>query len=218
MKLFLDTANVNDIEQRLSTGLISGITTNPSLILKSGVDPQTTYRYIQKLGIDYISMEVVADNFTDFIHYGLNLFDNYGSSATVKLPCTMDGIKACKYLTNIGVKVNMTLVFSVSQAILCALAGSTYVSPFVGRMDDNSLSGLDLIGDIASIYKLKGVKTKVLAASIRDVKSVGQAFTRGADICTIPVKVFDDMANHVLTEKGLAIFTKDFEKSLEKIA
>ena len=145
MKLFLDTAEVSEIEDRLPTGIISGITTNPTLIKKSGRDPWKVYRDIIELGIDDLSIEVMGDTSKELVKNGLNVQDNYGNVATIKLPCTIEGIKACKYLTNIGIKVNMTLVFSVSQAILCALAGATYVSPFIGRMDDNSLDGIKLI-------------------------------------------------------------------------
>ena len=122
----------------------------------------------------------------------------------------MQGLKACKHLSDIGVRVNMTLVFSPSQAVLCALAGATYISPFIGRMDDNGLKGLDLICDIGTIYRKQQIKTKILAASVRDSQSVGKAFQNGADICTIPPNVFDDMANHVLTDRGLEQFTLDF--------
>ena len=140
----------------------------------------------------------------------MTVHENYGNVATIKLPCTVEGIKACSYLTNIGVRVNMTLVFSVSQAILCSLAKATYISPFIGRMDDNSLDGIKLVNDISNIFASKGVETKVLAASIRDVQSVGVAFGVGADICTIPPKVFDSMVSHVLTDKGLEQFNADF--------
>ena len=210
MKLFLDTAEVKDIEDRVQTGLISGVTTNPTLIRKSGRDPWKVYRDIIELGIDDLSIEVMGDTSKELVKNGLNVQENYGNVATVKLPCTIEGLKACKYLTNISIKVNMTLVFSVSQAILCALAGATYVSPFIGRMDDNSLDGIKLINDISNIFASKGVETKVLAASVRDVQSVGVAFGVGADICTIPPKVFDSMANHVLTDRGLEQFNLDF--------
>ena len=210
MKLFLDTAIVSDIEDRLPTGLVEGVTTNPTLIRKSGRDPWKVYRDIVELGIDDLSVEVMGDCSSDLISNGLNVNENYGNVATVKLPCTVEGLKACKHLSTIGIRVNMTLVFSQSQAILCSLAGATYISPFVGRMDDNSLSGLSLIRDICNIYDIHKVKTKVLAASIRDVRSVGKAFEYGADICTIPPKVFDDMSTHVLTEKGLEQFNLDF--------
>ena len=210
MKLFLDTAIVSDIEDRLSTGLISGITTNPTLIRKSGRDPWKVYRDIIELGIDDLSIEVMGDDSKELVRNAMTVQENYGNVATIKLPCTVEGLKACKYLTNIGLRVNMTLVFSASQAILCSLANATYISPFIGRMDDNSLTGLSLIADICDIYKKQNVKTKVLAASVRDVQSVGRAFEFGAHICTIPPKVFDNMSEHVLTDKGLEQFKLDF--------
>ena len=211
MKLFLDTAEVKDIEDRISSGLISGVTTNPPLIKKSGRDPWNFYRDIIELGVDDLSIEVMGDNAKELVNNGLNAHDNYGNVATIKLPCTIDGLKACKYLSKIGIRVNMTLVFSVSQAVLCGIAGASYVSPFIGRMDDNSLDGVKLINDISNVYAKNGIETKVLAASVRDPQSVGVAFGVGADICTVPIKVFDDMANHVLTDKGLKQFQLDFE-------
>ena len=210
MKLFLDTAEVKDIEDRVSTGLISGVTTNPTLIKKSGRNPWNIYRDIIELGIDDLSIEVNGEKFKEFTQNGVTVNENYGNVATIKLPCTIEGLKACKHLSNIGIRVNMTLVFSVSQAILCSLAGATYVSPFIGRMDDNSLSGLSLIADISKVYKKQFINTIILAASIRDAQSVGVAFGLGADICTIPPKVFDDMAKHALTDKGLEQFKLDF--------
>ena len=210
MKLFLDTAIVSDIEERVSTGLIDGITTNPTLIRKSGRDPWKVYRDIIELGVDDLSIEVFGESYDELLKNALTVNENYGNVATIKLPCTIDGLKVCKYLRNIGIRVNMTLVFSVSQAILCGLAGATYVSPFIGRMDDNSLDGMKLINDISNVYATSGVKTQVLAASVRDVQSVGVAFGLGADICTIPPKVFDSMASHVLTDKGLEQFNADF--------
>ena len=210
MKLFLDTAVVSFIEDRLSSGLVAGVTTNPTLIKKSGRDPWKVYRDIIELGVDDLSIEVMGDTSKEFIERGMNIHENYGNVATVKLPCTMQGLKACKHLSDIGVRVNMTLVFSPSQAVLCALAGATYISPFIGRMDDNGLKGLDLICDIGTIYRKQQIKTKILAASVRDSQSVGKAFQNGADICTIPPNVFDDMADHVLTDRGLEQFTLDF--------
>ena len=210
MKLFLDTAEVSQIEERFDTGLISGVTTNPTLIKKSGRDPWKVYRDIIELGVDDLSIEVMGDDSKELVRNSMTVQENYGNVATIKLPCTIEGLKACKYLTNIGLRVNMTLVFSVSQAILCSLAGATYVSPFVGRMDDNSLDGVKLVNDICNVFASSGVKTKVLAASLRDVQSVGVAFGVGADICTIPPKVFDNMASHVLTDKGLEQFNDDF--------
>ena len=184
MKLFLDTAVVSFIEDRLSSGLVAGVTTNPTLIKKSGRDPWKVYRDIIELGVDDLSIEVMGDTSKEFIERGMNIYENYGNVATVKLPCTMQGLKACKHLSDIGVRVNMTLVFSPSQAVLCALAGATYISPFIGRMDDNGLKGLDLICDIGTIYRKQQIKTKILAASVRDSQSVGKAFQNGADICT----------------------------------
>jgi len=216
MNIFLDTASEEEVVQRIGTGLISGITTNPSLILKSSLNsnPYDVYHNLVNIpNLPDVSIEVVADTEDDFIDRGLNIHKEYGPTATVKLPCTMPGIKACKYLSNIGIKTNVTLVFSVSQAVLAAIAGATYVSPFVGRLDDNSFNGLELIGQIASLYKLKCIKTKVLAASIRDVQSVGKAFLKGADICTIPVTVFDKMVSHVLTDQGLDKFNRDFAQA-----
>ena len=211
MKLFLDTAEVKDIEDRVSTGLISGVTTNPTLIKKSGRNPWNIYRDIIELGIDDLSIEVNGEKFKEFTQNGITVNENYGNVATIKLPCTIEGLKACKHLSNIGIRVNMTLVFTVSQAILCSLAGATYVSPFIGRMDDNSLDGMKLINDISNVYSCHSVDTKILAASVRDVQSVGTAFNLGADICTIPPKVFDDMVKHVLTDKGLEQFKRDFD-------
>ena len=221
MQLFLDTASEDDVVQRIGTGLISGITTNPSLILKSSLNsnPYDVYhRLVHIPNLNDVSIEIVADTEDEFIDRGLNVHKEYGHTATIKLPCTMPGIKACKYLSNIGVKTNVTLVFSLSQAILAAIAGASYVSPFVGRLDDNSFDGLALIEQIASLYKSKCIKTKVLAASIRDVRSVGLAFQKGADICTIPVGVFDKMVKHVLTDQGLDKFNKDFVKACENLA
>jgi len=210
MKLFLDTAEVSEIEDRVTSGLISGITTNPTLIKKSGRDPWKVYRDIIELGIDDLSIEVMGETSKELVKNGLNVHDNYGNVATIKLPCTIEGLKACKYLTNIGIRVNMTLVFSVSQALLCGLAGATYVSPFIGRMDDNSLDGMKLINDISNVFKKHFINTIILAASIRDAQSVGVAYGLGAHICTVPPKVFDNMAKHVLTDKGLEQFNLDF--------
>lgn len=209
MKLFLDTADVKSVKARLSTGLISGITTNPTLIFKSGKHPQTVYQELIKLGIDDISMEIVGDNEEDLFSRAMGHVKSYGSHVTIKLPCTIDGLKVCKRLSTVNVRTNVTLVFSPAQAILASLAGATYISPFIGRMDDNSLDGMKLINDI----KNTGVSAQILAASIRDPQSVGTAFALGADICTVPADVFDKMYNHVLTDKGLEQFERDYAAS-----
>ena len=208
MKLFLDTADVKSVKARLSTGLISGITTNPTLIFKSGKHPQTVYQELIKLGIDDISMEVMGDSEDELFKNAMGHVKTYAEKATIKLPCTIDGLKACKRLSAINVRTNVTLIFSPAQAILASLAGATYISPFIGRMDDNSLDGMKLINDI----KNTGVTAQILAASIRDPQSVGTAFALGADICTVPAGVFDRMYDHVLTDKGISTFNKDFEE------
>ena len=207
MKLFLDTADVKSVKARLSTGLISGITTNPTLIFKSGRHPQTVYQELIDLGINDISMEVVGDSEDELFKNAMGHVKTYAEKATIKLPCTIDGLKACKRLSAVNVRTNVTLIFSPAQAILASLAGATYISPFIGRMDDNSLDGMKLINDI----KNTGVSAQILAASIRDPQSVGTAFALGADICTVPVDVFDRMYNHVLTDKGLEQFERDHE-------
>ena len=210
MKLFLDTAIIKEIDERLESGVISGITTNPTLIKKSGKDPDDIYAdLIQELGIQDLSIEVDGHDSETLIQNGIKYGKLWIDKATIKLPCTPEGIKACKTLTYMGLRVNMTLVFSVSQAILCALAGATYVSPFVGRLDDNGHDGIGLIRDIAKVYCHNRSDTKILAASIRDAATVGRAFAAGAHICTIPPKVFDDMYKHVLTDKGLFQFMLD---------
>tara|TARA_R100000329_G_scaffold149442_2_gene140101 strand:- start:339 stop:977 length:639 start_codon:yes stop_codon:yes gene_type:complete len=208
MKLFLDTADVKSVKARLSTGLISGITTNPTLIFKSGRHPQTVYQELIDLGIDDISMEVVGDSEEELFKNAMGHVKTYADKATIKLPCTIDGLKACKRLSAVNVRTNVTLIFSPAQAILASLAGATYISPFIGRMDDNSLDGMKLINDIKNTLT---TDTKILAASIRDPQSVSTAFALGADICTVPVGVFDRMYDHVLTDKGLEQFNRDHE-------
>lgn len=210
MRLFLDTAIVDDIARR-NEGLITGVTTNPTLIAKSGRDPDEVYKEIFDLGIKDLSIEVRGEYFDELILNALHTNKEYGNKATIKLPCTVDGLKACKYLTSQHIRVNMTLVFSVSQAILCSLAGATYVSPFIGRLDDNGHDGLGLIREISKIYCFNTSDTEILAASIRDPKTVSAAFMAGAHICTIPPKVFDGMFKHVLTDKGLFQFKQDFD-------
>ena len=210
MKLFLDTAIIKEIDERLETGVISGVTTNPTLIKKSGKDPDDVYAdLIKDIGIKDLSIEVDRHDAEQLIQNGIKYGKLWINEATIKLPCTVEGIKACKTLSYMGLRVNMTLVFSVSQAILCAVAGATYVSPFFGRLDDNGHDGIGLIRDIAKVFCHNRSETKILAASIRDAATVGKAFQAGAHICTIPPKVFDDMFKHVLTDKGLFQFMLD---------
>ena len=209
MKLFLDSANTKDVISRFKTGLISGVTTNPSLIFKSGEHPQDVYWELIKAGIKDVSMEIVGDNEQDLFSRAMGHVKTYGEHATIKVPCSVDGLRVCKRLSDLNVRVNVTLIFSPAQAILASLAGATYISPFIGRMDDNSLDGMKLINDIKNV----GVSAKILAASIRDPQSVSTAFALGADICTVPVAVFDKMYNHVLTDKGIEQFNKDHAAS-----
>ena len=193
-----------------SAGVISGVTTNPTLIKKSGREPDDVYAdLIQDLGVQDVSIEVDGKYADKLIENGIQYGKLWIDQATIKLPCTPEGIKACKMLNFMGIRTNMTLVFSVSQAILCALAGATYVSPFVGRLDDNGHDGIGLIREIAKVFCHNRTDTKILAASIRDAATVGRAFQAGAHICTIPPKVFDDMYKHVLTDKGLFQFLAD---------
>tara|TARA_B100000945_G_scaffold269170_1_gene229950 strand:+ start:136 stop:786 length:651 start_codon:yes stop_codon:yes gene_type:complete len=210
MKLFLDSAIIKDIDSRLASGVISGVTTNPTLIKKSGREPDDVYAdLIQDLGVEDVSIEVNGQFADQLIENGIQYGKLWQDQATIKLPCTPEGIRACKTLSFMGIRTNMTLVFSVSQAILCALAGATYVSPFVGRLDDNGHDGILLIREIAKVFCHNRTDTKILAASIRDASTVGKAFQAGAHICTIPPKVFDDMYKHVLTDKGLFQFVID---------
>ena len=211
MKIFLDTADTKLLHDGFLTGLIDGVTTNPSLIRKSGRDPEDVYRELRDIGYNDISMEVVGDG-PEMVVEGRRLAKIFGKCATIKVPCTPDGLFACRELTRELIKVNVTLIFSQSQAILAAKAGAAYVSPFVGRVDDNSFGGLCLVKDIANVYAKQnwGSRTEVLAASIRNVRDVGRAFEYGANICTIPPAVFNKMYNHILTDKGLEIFEQDW--------
>ena len=210
MKIFLDTADTKLIHDAYLTGLIDGVTTNPTLIMKSGRDPEEVYTELRNIGLNDISMEVVGDGPT-MVEEGRRLAKVFGQCATIKVPCTPDGLFACRELSRELIRVNVTLIFSPTQAILAAKAGATYVSPFVGRVDDNSFGGLCLIKDIANIYtKQNWKRTEILGASIRNVRDVGRAFEYGANICTIPPAVFNKMYNHILTEKGLELFDRDW--------
>ena len=212
MKLFLDTADTELKEKHFQTDLIHGITTNPTLIMKSGRDPEEVYQQLIDMGIDDISMEVVGD-FDEMYMEGLRLSRKFGKNATIKVPCTPAGLKVCKKLSRDLVNVNVTLIFSAAQAILAAKAGAKYVSPFVGRVDDNSFDGIDLIDQISDIYTIQNIKkTEILAASVRDVKTVSDSFESGAHVVTMPPAVFEKMYNHVLTDKGLYLFDMDWAK------
>ena len=210
MKIFLDTADTSLIQKHFATGLIDGITTNPTLIKKSGRDPLEVYQELKDLGIKDISMEVVGDA-DEMISEGKVLYDTFGDCCTVKVPCSPDGLRACKELSDLNIRVNVTLIFSQTQAILASKAGAKYVSPFVGRVDDNSFGGICLVKDIVNVFKEHFVRTEVLAASIRNVRDVGRLFEHGAEIVTMPPAVFEKMYNHILTDKGLELFQADWE-------
>ena len=217
MKIFLDTAEVDQIIDGYKTGLVDGVTTNPTLILRSGRDQQEVIEEIYQAcpNLESISAEVVADTADEMIEQAQPFID-LSDNVTIKVPCTREGLKACYELSNEDILTNVTLVFSVSQAILAAKAGASYVSPFVGRVDDNSFGGLCLVKDIANTYKRHDVETQILAASIRNVRDVGRAFEYGANVCTLPVKVFDKMYDHVLTEKGLELFNNDYLAAIKE--
>ena len=210
MKIFLDTADTDAIEKAYTTGIIDGVTTNPTLIRKSGRDPEEVYQQLIDYGINDISMEVVGD-YGIMFEEGTRLSRKFGKACTIKVPCTPDGLRVCRELSRSLVNVNVTLIFSAAQAILAAKCGAKYVSPFVGRVDDNSFDGLELIEKISDIYTIQNVhKTEILSASIRDVKSVSDSFASGAHVVTMPPTVFDKMYNHVLTDKGLYLFDMDW--------
>ena len=213
MKIFLDTAETDVVRKHFKTGLIDGLTTNPTLIRKSGRNHEEVYQEFKDIGLTDISMEVIGDT-GNMISEGKRLYKKYGKVATIKVPCTPNGLLACKELSDDGINVNVTLIFSQAQAILAAKAGAQYVSPFVGRVDDNSFGGLCLVKDIANVYKVHGVETQVLAASLRGVRDAARAFEYGADIVTMPTNVFEGMYKHILTDKGLDLFDKDYAASI----
>ena len=211
MKLFLDTADTKLLHDGYLTGLIDGVTTNPTLIMKSGRDPEDVYVELRNIGYNDISMEVMGDG-PEMVVEGRRLAKIFGKCATIKVPCTPDGLFACRQLSRELIRVNVTLIFSASQAILASKAGASYVSPFVGRVDDNSFGGLCLVKDIAKVFREHMVRTKVLAASLRGVRDVGRAFEYGADVVTMPPGVFEGMYKHILTDKGLDLFSRDWEQ------
>jgi len=217
MKIFLDTADTELIKKYYGTGLIDGVTTNPTLIRKSGRDPEDVYQELADYGVRDISMEVVGDERT-MTEEGRRLHSKYAfqskklsiNPTTIKVPLSPDGLRTCRSLALDGIKVNVTLVFSAAQAILASKAGAAYVSPFVGRLDDQSVNGIGLINQIASIYRMHGSQTQILSASIRSVQHVSDSFLNGANICTMPPSIFEKMYNHILTDKGLELFDRDW--------
>ena len=220
MKLFIDSADTQEIISRFETGLIDGVTTNPSLIRKSGKDPEEVYQELINADIPDISMEVVGSA-EEMYNEGIRLSEKFGSQTTIKVPCDKDGLKVCYDLSDKNINVNVTLIFSVSQAILAVKAGARYLSPFVGRVDDQRFGGCNLIRRIREVLPIhicaQYNNPEILSASIRSVGDVEHSFAQGADIVTMPSKIFDGMYKHALTDVGLDIFQKDFEETQKLI-
>ena len=206
MRIFLDTADFEEIKAADKTGLIDGVTTNPTLIKKSGRDPIEVYQDIKDLGITDISMEVTGD-LNQMIEDGNRLNEMFSEVITIKVPMTVEGLQACKYFSEDNIRTNVTLVFNAAQAVLAAKAGATYVSPFVGRIDDQGYAGTEVVRSCVDL--LRRTNTQVLAASIRSTQRVVRCFYSGADVVTMPPGVFWQMYKHVLTDVGLDIFEKD---------
>jgi len=211
MQFFIDTADTGDIRKAASLGILDGVTTNPSLVKKTGRPFDEVMREIFSVVEGPISLEVVADKAEDMIAQGRRLRE-YGEQAVIKIPMTEEGLKAVKSLTAEGVKTNVTLCFSALQALLAAKAGATYISPFVGRLDDRAHEGMDLVAEIRQIYDNYDYTTQIIVASIRHPLHVRDAALIGADVATIPWAVFEKMVKHPLTDAGLAAFEKDWKQ------
>ena len=216
MELFIDTAEIEEIKSLNITGLIDGVTTNPSLIAKSGRNIIETIAEICAEVSGPVSAEVTATDFDSMIKEGKKL-SAIADNVAIKVPLTFDGLRACKTFSDDGIMVNVTLCFSAAQAILAAKAGATFISPFIGRLDDIGADGMSLISEITEIYEIYGFETKVLAASIRSVKDIIDVSKLGADVATIPPKFLKAMYHHPLTDKGLADFLSDWGKTGQSI-
>ncbi|MBP7898545.1 fructose-6-phosphate aldolase [Candidatus Gracilibacteria bacterium] len=212
MKLFLDTANLDDITKGVELGLLDGVTTNPSLIVKEGLDFETVIKKIAKMVKGPVSAEVTAQDYKGMIAEGRQ-YAKWAKNIYVKLPMTTDGLRACQALSSERIRVNMTLIFSANQALLAAKAGAAFVSPFIGRLDDAGEDGMKLIEEIMQIYDNYGYDTEVLVASVRHPRHVTDAAKLGADICTMPYSIFEKLVKHPLTDVGLAKFMEDWSKA-----
>lgn len=208
MRFFIDSADTDAIRKCVDTGLIEGITTNPTLIRKSGRNPIYVYKEIADMGIEDISMEV-SGNYREMFDEAMNLVDQFKSVATIKLPMTVEGLKVCQDLSALNIRTNVTLIFNAAQALLAAKAGAHYISPFVGRIDDQGYAGTEVVRSCAEL--LRSTNTQVLAASIRTTQRVVRSFYSGASVVTMPPSVFHKMYDHVLTDAGLAIFEQDLK-------
>jgi transaldolase len=213
MKIFLDTSDVDVIKHHFQTGLVDGVTTNPTLMMQAGRNPVKVISEISSLftANASISAEVVADTAEEMILQS-EQYHSINENVTIKVPCTYEGLKACKVLSDRNIKVNVTLIFSLSQSILAAKAGATYISPFVGRCEDNNIDGIDLISSISRVFLNNLITTNILAASIRNIDHIHDSFKAGADIVTLPPKIFEEMYKHNLTDQGLAQFDKDWKE------
>lgn len=216
MDLYLDTAEVNEIKEIAAWGVLAGVTTNPTLIAKSGRPFEQTIKEICDIVQGPVSAEVVSTTAPEMISEGRRLaaIDQH---VVVKLPTTIEGLKACRVLSSEGIRINMTLVFSANQALLCAKAGAWCVSPFLGRIDDISWEGMDVIREIAELFQVQNLSTRILAASIRHPRHVTQAAMIGADIATMPAKVFAQLVKHPLTDAGLKAFLEDWAKTTANV-
>jgi len=212
MRIFLDTAEPKTIEKHFSTGLIDGVTTNPSLILKAGERPDDIYQAIKDIGVKDISMEV-SGSANEMLDDACRLADKFGDVTTIKVPCTVDGLKVCRKLSKELIATNVTLVFTAAQALLATKACATYVSPFIGRLDDQSVEGLEVVRAITELYRIHQRPTQVLAASIRSVQQVAKSFANGAKIVTMPPSIFKQMYKSILTDQGLEIFSQDLKNT-----
>ena len=213
MKFFIDTANIDEIQETFDLGIIDGVTTNPSLVAKeTGVDFKERIAEICKIVTGDVSAEVTALDTEGMLSQGRDLA-KIADNVVVKCPLTWDGLKATKALSSDGIKVNVTLCFSATQAILAAKAGATYISPFIGRLDDISENGMQLISNIVQIYDNYGYATEVLAASVRHPLHIVECALAGADVATVPYKVLKQIVKHPLTDKGLDAFMEDWKKS-----
>ncbi|WP_142415979.1 fructose-6-phosphate aldolase [Bartonella massiliensis] len=217
MKFFVDSANIEEIQELQNLSLVDGVTTNPSLILKSGRNILEVTKEICSLVSGPVSAEVAATEFENIMKEAA-ILAKVADNICIKLPLTLDGLKACKALTAEGLKTNLTLCFSANQALLAAKAGATFVSPFIGRLDDCGINGNELLHEIRTIYDNYNFKTQILAASIRTVNHVKEAALSGADVATIPPAILKALIKHPLTDKGLQIFLDDWKKTGQNIA
>ena len=213
MKIFLDTSDVDIIRKHCETGLIDGVTTNPTLMMQAGANP---VKVIEEISSNFpknasISAEVVGNTAEEMVLQSKDYY-SINDNITIKVPCTYEGLKACRVLSSKDINVNVTLIFSLNQSILAAKSGATYISPFIGRCEDNDIDGIDLISSIRKVFNLNNISTNILAASIRNINHINESFKAGADIVTIPPKVFEEMYHHDLTDQGLAQFDKDWKK------